>query len=245
MSSADVGHQRQPDGAGTQRKRKPEFGATVKHATAATILGRRRAADPDRSENVYASPSELPDPGPSATPSRRRTGDLTFYPPQAIDVYGSVTAIAPNGADVYVGCGCAISGQDFLSRWTWSAPTGTNALSGSTGDTVTISGTGFVGVPASGGVMFGSTPVSFTRSGTSQINATVPVGLASGTYTINVNAVGGTVSVGTVEVTQRIDSGGTPSIPATGADTPLPTLFGAILVVSGILIVVRRRLVRH
>ncbi|NDF23845.1 MAG: LPXTG cell wall anchor domain-containing protein, partial [Actinobacteria bacterium] len=36
-----------------------------------------------------------------------------------------------------------------------------------------------------------------------------------------------------------------PSIPATGADTPLPTLFGAILVVSGILIVVRRRLVRH
>ena len=219
-------------------------------------------------------------------PLTQEIADITYSPPQAIEVYGAMTSIAPNGADVYVGCSCVISAQEYLAKWTWSAPTGTNALSGSTGDTVTISGTGFVGVPATGGVTFGSTAVSFTRSGTSQINATVPVGLASGRYTINVNAVGGTVSVGTVDVTQRSISSATttaptttsttPStaattttvaaattatapvesaaksfrpqaitaLPTTGSDTSRPNLLGVILVLTGTLVVVRRRLVR-
>ena len=152
-------------------------------------------------------------------PLTQEAGDLTYSPTQAIEVYGFMTSIAPNGADVYVGCSCVISAQDYLSKWTWSAPTGTNALSGSTGDTVTISGTGFVGVPATGGVTFGSTAVPFTRTGTSQINATVPVGLSSGRYTINVNAVGGTVSIGTVDVTQRSVSSATTAVPTTTTTT--------------------------
>lgn len=102
----------------------------------------------------------------------------------------------------------------MIAKWTWSPPYGNNRLTARTGETVTITGEGFVGV-TTGGVTFGSTSVPFTRSGTSQITVTIPSSLASGTYTINVDAVGGTASVGTIAVTEG--SGGGP------APTPTPT----------------------
>lgn len=133
--------------------------------------------------------------------------------------------IAIHGADVFVGCAnCDIyltpsTFTESLAKWTWNAPSGSNNLAARTGETVTITGEGFVGV-TTGGVTFGSTSVPFTRSGTSRITVTIPSSLASGSYAINVDAVGGTASVGTIAVTQV--SGGGP------APSPTPTVIQPI-----------------
>lgn len=122
------------------------------------------------------------------------------------DPDSSVGSVALDGSTVYIGGGFAgdlVGGGDYqnLAKWTWSAPTGSNTLSAIAGNNVTITGEGFVGVPATGGVKFGTTVASYTRTSTSQITANVPAGLSTGTYTISVNGVGGWADVGTASVT--------------------------------------------
>ena len=121
------------------------------------------------------------------------------------DPDSSVASVALDGGTVYIGGGFAgnTASGDYqnLAQWTWSAPTGSNTLSATAGNSVTITGEGFVGVPTTGGVKFGSTVASYTRASTSQITATVPAGLATGAYTISVNGVGGWADVGTASVT--------------------------------------------
>lgn len=91
-----------------------------------------------------------------------------------------------------------------IGKWTWLPPSGSVSVSAAQGGSVAITGTRFIGVPSSGpagGVKFGSTQVSFTRSSTTSITATVPCSLSPGSYTISVNGVGGWGNVGNVAVT--------------------------------------------
>jgi IPT/TIG domain len=142
-------------------------------------------------------------------------------------------ALAINGADVFVGCSnCEInwhadSAPTMLAKWTWSPPNGSNNLAARTGETVTITGEGFVGV-TTGGVKFGSTPVPFTRSGTSEITVNIPSSLAAGEYRIWVDAVGGIRDIGKVVVTTG-GGGAQPSptstvIQPSASPTPVPSV---------------------
>ena len=83
-----------------------------------------------------------------------------------------------------------------VARWTWDPPQGSNALTSTAGSQITITGEGFIGVPATGGVQIGGTPVTYTRTSTTSITATAPAGYLSGA-TISVNGVGGWGDVGT------------------------------------------------
>lgn len=136
-----------------------------------------------------------------------------------------VGSVAVDGNIVYIGGpgieGTADGGYQSLAQWTWSAPTGTNTLSATAGDDVTITGNGFVGVPTTGGVKFGPTTATYTRTSTGQITATVPAGLATGTYTISVNGVGGWADVGTASVTALPPPpAATPTTPEATSTTP-------------------------
>ena len=144
---------------------------------------------------------------------------------------GEVSSFVIRGPDVYVGGNFNTNAQGgfpyqwnlkMVGKWTWMPPTGSVNASASSGQTVSITGTRFIGVP-SDGVKFGSTVVPFTRSSTESITATVPNSLASGTYTISVNGVGGWANVGTVSVTQR-SGGDSPAPPSQSpVATPTPT----------------------
>ncbi len=143
---------------------------------------------------------------------------------------GEVSSFVIRGRDVYVGGNFNTNAQGGfpyqwnlknVGKWTWMPPTGSVNASASSGQTVSITGTRFIGVP-SDGVKFGSTVVPFTRSSTESITATVPDSLASGTYTISVNGVGGWANVGTVSVTQR-SGGGSTTPTATPSPSPTPS----------------------
>ena len=93
-----------------------------------------------------------------------------------------------------------VSDADAIARWTWDPPTGANTLTASTGDVVTLTGWGLIGVPATGAVTFGGIPAtSYTRDDSTTIRATVPSGVV-GTVPVTVSAVGGTASLGTLTV---------------------------------------------
>ncbi len=146
------------------------------------------------------------------------------------------------GPDVYVGGNFNTNAQGLVpgggfpyqwnlknvGKWTWNAPTGAVSTAASSNGSFTITGTGFIGVPRTGGVKLGSTPVSYTRSSATSITATVPCDLASGTFAITVDGVGGWGNVGTVAVTQRpcpapAAPTATPTSTTTPAATPTPT----------------------
>lgn len=140
-----------------------------------------------------------------------------------------------NGSDVYVGGNFNTNATGRfpfnwnlknVGKWTWMPPTGTVNASAPQGGSVEISGTRFIGVPTGGttaGVRIGTTQVSFTRSSTTSITATVPSSLAPGTYTISVNGVGGWGNVGTVVVTS---SAAGVSTPETGSPPTKPIING-------------------
>ena len=155
---------------------------------------------------------------------------------------GEVKAFVVKGPDVYVGGLFNTNAQGLVpggafpyqwnlknvGKWTWNAPTGAVSTAASSNGSFTITGTGFIGVPRTGGVKLGSTPVSYTRSSATSITATVPCDLASGTYAITVDGVGGWGNVGTVAVTQRpcpapAAPTATPTSTTTPAATPTPT----------------------
>ena len=92
-------------------------------------------------------------------------------------------------------------GPSNLARWTWDPPVGSNTVTASPGQAVSLSGSRFIGVPAAGGVYIGGVAApSYTRVSTSSIaNVVVPAGI-SGTVAIEVDAVGGREVVGTLTV---------------------------------------------
>ena len=117
----------------------------------------------------------------------------------------AVSVPGGSGASVYVGGDFDNAGNvadaDNVARWTWAEPSGTNAVTASPGDAVSLEGWAFIGVPSTGAVYFDGIPSpSYTRDDTTTLsNVVVPAGV-SGTVSIEVDAVGGRASVGTLTV---------------------------------------------
>lgn len=115
---------------------------------------------------------------------------------------GDVLSFAVDDSVVYVGGSFLDAGgnpqADRIARWTWAPPTGTVDDTALPGTTLTIQGSGLIGVTS---VSFGSartgddTPATFIRDDSTTIRVTVP---ASDFHddTIYVNAVGGVGQVG-------------------------------------------------
>jgi len=123
--------------------------------------------------------------------------------PDQQGVEGGVLSIALDDSVAYVAGEFKDAGSssraDGIAKWTWQPPEGSNTV---TGGTATITGEGFIGVPASGGVKFGGSSGSggvdatYTRVSSTAITVAVPAGAGNGD-TIWVNGVGGWGSVGT------------------------------------------------
>lgn len=107
-----------------------------------------------------------------------------------------------------------IAAADYVAVWQWDAPEGSNTVSADVGTTVTITGEGFIGVPATGGVKFGSTPVSYIRDDSATITATVPAGVFNAAP-ITIDGAGGWGDVGTFTSTaSALPDTPTPAVPA-------------------------------
>ena len=102
-----------------------------------------------------------------------------------------------------------------VAQWTWAAPTpAASPASGLAGASIQVVGDALVGVTA---VRFDGTPVPYQRDDSTSLSVTVPGGLSPGTYSIEVDAVGGTGST-----TYTVPSPNPPPIPvfiAPGAPT--------------------------
>lgn len=114
----------------------------------------------------------------------------------------SVESLVVSGSHVYMGGSFVnangIPEADNVARWTWGAPSGTNALSGVPGDTVSLAGDDFIGVPATTGVYFGGVPSpSYQRDDSTSFSAVVVPSGIYGAVPIEVDAVGGRATVGT------------------------------------------------
>ena len=122
-----------------------------------------------------------------------------------VGIAGTVQALAVDDSVLYVGGSFqqagGVSGTQAIAQWTWQTPEGSDEVTGTPGTTVTVEGEGLVGIVGSGAVRFGSTSAtSYTRVDATTIQATVPAGIAPGSYPIYVDAVGGTGQVGTMTV---------------------------------------------
>ncbi len=117
----------------------------------------------------------------------------------------SVESLAVRGSHLYVGGSFLNAGPvnsvNHVARWTWSAPSGANVLSSSPGQTIALTGTGFIGVPSSGGVYIGgvASPSYVRDDSTSFSSVVIPSGVF-GTVPIEVDAVGGRAVVGSVSL---------------------------------------------
>lgn len=116
-------------------------------------------------------------------------------------VAGDVYALAVDDSAVFVGGyftdAGSLANADHVARWTWHAPWGVNDLSGEVGDQVQVTGEGFIGVPASGGVHVGSIAATYSRIDATTLALTIPAGV-DGTQTISITGVGGQGDVGTL-----------------------------------------------
>jgi hypothetical protein len=116
-----------------------------------------------------------------------------------------IEALAIRGPYVYAGGNFTSAGPvnsiNRVARWTWSAPSGSNVLSSSPGQSIAVTGTGFIGVPASGGVYIGGVASpSYIRDDSTSISSVVIPSGVYGTVPIEVNAVGGRAVVGSVSL---------------------------------------------
>jgi len=129
---------------------------------------------------------------------------------------GAVRSMTLDDSILYVGGAFTDAGgdtdADYIAQWNWNPPRGANAVNASADDTITVTGQGFVGVPASGAVRIGSTSATYTRDDSVTLSVRVP-GLSNGTYAIHVDAVGGEGNVGTVTVSGSIPPAPPPVFP--------------------------------
>jgi hypothetical protein len=113
-------------------------------------------------------------------------------------LWGSVMAIVVDGAQVYLGGDFENAGgietADRIAMWKWEPPQGSNIVSSLP---ATLSGEGFIGVPATGGVKFGDVAATYTRVNSSTITVTSVAGPVANGTPISVDGVGGWGTVGT------------------------------------------------
>ncbi|MEY3341456.1 MAG: hypothetical protein RLZZ269_1367 [Actinomycetota bacterium] len=113
-------------------------------------------------------------------------------------VEDDVMAIVVDGARVYLGGDFAnaggIAAADRIAMWTWDPPQGSNVVSSLP---ATLSATGFIGVPATGGVKFGNALATYTRVNSTTITVTSIAGSDWNGSPISVDGVGGWGTVGT------------------------------------------------
>ena len=77
-----------------------------------------------------------------------------------------------------------------IAQWTWAPPSPTaSPSSGPAGGSIEVTGDALVGVTA---VRFDGNPIAYQRDDSTSLYLVAPGGLADGTYTIEVDAVGGT-----------------------------------------------------
>lgn len=130
---------------------------------------------------------------------------IPFISASGTGLGSSATAIAAVGAKVYVGGwftdAGGVAAADRIATWTWAPPSGNNVTSGRIGDQVSITGTGFIGLPTTGSVLLDTVATSYTRDDSTTITFTVPMNAPSGTSVINVTGVGGQGSVGNFTLT--------------------------------------------
>lgn len=110
------------------------------------------------------------------------------------------SAIAVDDSVVYLSGNFECSYNVCVAKWMWDAPTAAlSTSSGYAGSSVPITGWGLVGVSGASAVRFGSSPAAYSRDDSTHMTATVP-NLSPGTYTVYVDAVGGTANAGTYTV---------------------------------------------
>jgi hypothetical protein len=136
---------------------------------------------------------------------------IPFSYASGIGVGSTVYSLTVDGSMVYLGGAFTDAGgvaaADHIARWTWEPPQGSNTLDTTVGASVTLTGEGFIGVPATGGVKVGSTVAAYTRDDSATITMTVPAGSFTNAP-ITVDGVGGWGEVGVL------------SVPAPPAPTP-------------------------
>lgn len=143
-----------------------------------------------------------------------------------------VFTIALDDSTVYAGGAFldagGVSGTTNIGRWQWGAPTGSNTV---TDDSAILTGQGFVGVPASNGVVFGGSngvggiPATYSRASTTSITVTVPAGATAGAG-IWVNGAGGWGRVGTYSPPNPPPNPSPPPAAPPGAPTEVVALPG-------------------
>ena len=119
-----------------------------------------------------------------------------------------IESLVVAGPDVYIGGAFTnagpLSGVGNVAQWTWDAPEGVNSITSSPGLDIDIAGEGFIGVPATSGVFIGGVPSpSYTRDDTTRFSDVIIPSGVYGTVSIEVDAVGGRASVGTVTLPDR------------------------------------------
>jgi hypothetical protein len=134
-----------------------------------------------------------------------------------------VMAIVVDGAHVYLGGDFAdaggIAAADRVAMWTWDPPQGSNVVGSLP---ATLSGEGFIGVPATGGVKFGSALATYTRVNSNTITVTSFTEPVWGGSSISVNGVGGWGIVGTC--VQPVCPNAPAVVPEPNVIQSLPTL---------------------
>jgi hypothetical protein len=126
-----------------------------------------------------------------------------------------VNSVAVDDSVVYLGGSFRDAGgntaADRIARWTWDPPQGSNSVSALAGASVTLTGEGFIGVPATGGVKVGATVATYTRDDSATITMKVPAGSFTNAP-ITVDGVGGWGEVGVLNTSVPPEP--TPAVPA-------------------------------
>ena len=125
------------------------------------------------------------------------TGISAWVPLQAAGGIGVTPsrayALALDDTVLYVGGVFSAAGgvsATRIAQWAWAAPTpAASPASGQAGVPIDVVGDALVGVTA---VRFHGTPIAYQRDDSTSLSFVVPGGLTEGTYSIEVDAVGGT-----------------------------------------------------
>jgi len=110
-------------------------------------------------------------------------------------VSGGVRALALDDSVLYLGGYFAKAGGltvNGIARWTWDAPSAEAVpATGGNATTIQVRGSGLIGVT---GVRVNGSPAAYTRDDSTTVSVTIPGSLYDGTYSVAVDAVGGTAT---------------------------------------------------
>ena len=124
---------------------------------------------------------------------------------------GQLEALALDDSVLYLGGFFPAAGGvivNGIARWTWDAPSAeATPATGARGATIQVRGSGLIGVKGAHAVRVNGTAVPYTRDDSTTVQVTIPGDLYDGTYSVQVDAVGGTA---------------TTTYTVTGSPAPLP-----------------------